>query len=123
MGAFWSGLYEIALDSIEQVPGVVVVSHEELATGGQPAARALFTALGLAWSQAAAAEFEREAGGAQPGQQAALHNFDRRPDAVAGAWRGKLEPGELETIEQVTAPVRSRLDGVRMPLRDLPRAG
>ena len=44
---FWSALHEIALDHADETPELVIVSHEELATGGPPAARALFDRLGL----------------------------------------------------------------------------
>jgi hypothetical protein len=116
MGSFWAGLYEIALDNVAGVPGVSIVSHEELAGGGAPAAQRLFAELGLPWSRATEAEFAREAVPAGETDARALHNFDRPPAAVAGAWRQHLQADEVRAIESVTEGIRQRLHEARLPL-------
>jgi hypothetical protein len=118
MGRFWSALYEIALDDTRDVDGLVIVSHEELAAGGQPAAGRLFTALDLEPSAATRDELTRVGpeGGTGPAGSHDLHDFNRSPAVVAGAWRARLEPGELDAIEAVTRDTRAALDARRLPL-------
>ncbi len=113
MGHFWNALYGMALNDAERVPGLLIVSHTELAAGGEPAAQALFDALGLQWSDQSAAELQLETGAVDSSE---LHNFHRRPSEVAESWRAQLAPGELEVIEMVTADVRARLDAARFVL-------
>jgi hypothetical protein len=45
-----------------------------------------------------------------------LHDLDRAPAAVAGEWRRRLEPGEVETIEAVSGQIRAELDRDRLRL-------
>ncbi|MER7073566.1 sulfotransferase [Terrabacter sp. NPDC000476] len=116
MGRFWNALYGMALNDAARVPGLLVVSHAELAAGGERAARRLFTALGLEWSAESDAELRQETGAVDSGE---LHNFHRKPSEVAESWRARLAPGELETIESVTSDVRARLDAARFVL-DVP---
>ena len=119
MGCFWSALYEIALDHAGEAPGLLIVSHEELAAGGLPAARRLFAALGLRWGTGTEAELLREsAGSGSASASAGLHDFARSPRDVAGAWRAQLGDGELERVEAVTADVRARLHEARFVLTD-----
>ena len=119
MGCFWSALYEIALDHAAEVPRLLIVSHEELATGGIPAARRLFAALGLRWGKGTETELLRESGGSgSASASAGLHDFARSPREVAGAWRGQLGAGELERVEAVTADARARLHDARFALTD-----
>jgi hypothetical protein len=119
MGRFWAALYAMALSDLEQVPHMVVVSHEELAGGGPGAARTLFDALGLAWTERSSGELaagERSAPLAETSVRTGLHNFNRDPLAVARSWRKHLTDTEVKTIEAVTADVRSRLDAARLSL-------
>lgn len=60
MARFWNALYAMALQDVDRVPGVVLVSHQELAAGGAPFARALFDTLGLTWTAAGSAELTSE---------------------------------------------------------------
>ena len=113
MGRFWNALYGMALNDVGRVPGLLVVSHAELAAGGVPAARAIMAAVGLAWSSESAAELQQETGTVDATE---LHNFQRNPSEVAESWRGQLQTGELEVIESITADVRARLDQVRFVL-------
>ncbi|MGC4110221.1 MAG: hypothetical protein QM747_07310 [Nocardioides sp.] len=125
MAVFWSILYEIALDRAEGIDGLVVVSHEGLAGGGMPAVEKLFSTLGLRTSEGTAAEIEREQGaGKAPadtgssggGDRPALHDFNRSPAQAAGAWRDRLEPGELDRMESVGAAMLARLEALRLTL-------
>ena len=118
MAAFWSALYEMALDNAERSgeDDLVIVSHEELAGGGIGTARALFAHLGLRWSASAAAEFGKEPttskdAGVATGHR--LHEFDRAPSAVAGAWRASLDSADIDRMESVSAPVAGRLEEAR----------
>lgn len=115
MGRFWSALYGMAVNDAPQVPRLLIVSHEELAAGGEPAARRLFDALGLRWSRHSAAELAKETATVHATE---LHNFDRNPAEVASSWRRQLRDGELEVIEQATKPVRQRLEEARFRLVD-----
>jgi hypothetical protein len=116
MGWFWNALHEVALDDLEAcADGAVVVSHEELAGSVPTAARRLAGLLGLAWSDTAE---HKLSGGALPVVPITtnLHDFERPPAVVASEWRSKLAPGEIEVIEEITAPVRERLEARRLRL-------
>ena len=136
MGWFWSALYTMALRDVAQIPDAVVVSHEELASGGAPARQRLLTELGLAsgddgHDEHADGDADGDDGQDEPGAQAlvaeavgegghhqggGLHDFDRAPAQVATAWRAKLTQDEIATIEDRTAEVRDRLSSVRVTL-------
>ena len=47
---------------------------------------------------------------------ARLHNFDRAPAAVAEEWRTKLEDGETDAIEQVSAGTLAKVEAARFRL-------
>ena len=103
------------------MPGLVVVSHPEIAGGGVPAGQRLLGELDLTFTAESAAELARESGGGDeprpqvdPGN---LHNFDRDPGQVASSWRRLLEPAEIDEIESVTHAVRADLDASRYDLR------
>jgi Sulfotransferase family len=126
MGWFWSVLYTMALTDVAQLPDALVVSHEELASGGARARHRLFTELGLSSGDEGDDEPETDAvageaadEGAEGGdhQGEGLHDFDRAPAQVATAWRTKLTPDEIATIEARTADVRDRLLSARLTLR------
>ncbi|MDQ6686100.1 MAG: sulfotransferase [Actinomycetota bacterium] len=115
MGAFWSALYEIALDNL--TPDTVVVSHEELVVNGSSAARMLFTTVGLEWNAAAEAQLGgqvTEHSSAQAGTS--LHNFDRDPQDVVASWRKGLTEQERVAVETVTSAVQQRLHEARLVL-------
>lgn len=121
MGRFWSALYGIALDNMDNLAGqearVRFVAHEELAGGGADAGRALFDVLGLRWSAAAAGEYAAtEPSAPRPDAHPVLHEFGRAPTAVAGAWRDRLAPEEVLAVERVTEGVRERLHSRRLAL-------
>jgi hypothetical protein len=113
MGHFWNALYTIALDDLRRVPDALVVAHEEVARGGAPAGRRLFCELGLTWSKLTEEDL---AVGDTPASAdpRTLHNLERSPVEVAGAWRSKLSPADLSTIETVTEAVQMRLASARL---------
>jgi hypothetical protein len=126
MGIFWSVLHELALVDAARA-GTLVVSHAELATGGEAAGRVLADHLGLRWSPAMTAELTRKASpsavsGAvssavsSPVLATQLHHFDRAPAAVAEEWRSHLADGEIEAIEQVSAGTLAKVDAARLRL-------
>ena len=114
MGIFWSVLHELALTDVAAA-GAVVVSHAELASGGEAAGRALAQRLGLTWSPAMTAELTKES---SVGKVSAtqLHNFDRAPAAVADEWRAKLSDAETDAIEQVSADTLAKVEVARLRL-------
>ena len=94
MAQFWAALNTQALRDLASIPGGVVVGHEDLASGGTAASRRLFEALDLGWDGAVERRLSvsRATEGGQPADPAALHNFDRVPEAVASAWRTQVSP-------------------------------
>lgn len=116
MGWFWGALYAMSLHDLDALPGAVVVSHEEVATGGADVLARLFEALALSPTHATTLEHQKESAPAQAAGSRQLHNFDRSPTDVANAWRSRLLPGELDSIEAATTVVRARLAAVRLRL-------
>ncbi len=115
MGWFWSALYSIALHDLEDVPGAVVVSHAELASGGDSAQKAIFRHLGLPWVSS-----RHQAARPDAVSPEALHNFDRAPEAVAEEWQRSLTTTDIKRIEQATLRTREALDRCRLPLLTVP---
>lgn len=120
MAWFWSALYEIALDRIDDATSGQaaprVLSHEELAGGGPEATERLFEVLGLQWGSETSGELSRESAPPRPDESRTLHHFDRAPGEAATGWRRHVTGDELDQIEELTAPVRKRLDEQRLRL-------
>ena len=120
MGLFWAALYRIALNDAARVPGLIVVSHPEIAGGGIAAGRRLLGELDLTFTAESAAELAREPGIVDASvsrvESSNLHNFDRDPGQVASSWRRLLEPSEVEEIESATRQVRTDLEAARYDL-------
>jgi len=131
MGRFWAALYTMALSDAVRTPGTLVVSHEEIAAGGVDAARALFDALGLSWTDRTTEELSAgEVGEAAEPPDAAtgpsplgavaepvrLHRLNRDPTTVARSWRAAVGDDDLESVEKVTRDVLRRLDEIRLRL-------
>lgn len=121
MAWFWSTLNAVALHDLADLDEAVVVSHEELAAGGDDALRTLFDACGLDWRGSGqpprrapdgATAVPRE--GRDAGQ--VLHRLDRAPDEVATAWRAGIDDAELKTLEDLAGPTYRALQAVRLPL-------
>ena len=102
IGEFWAALHEIALDHLP--PSTVVVAHEDVAAGGEPAARELFDRLGQRWPGA-----ERGHRGGGQGSPSGLHRLHRDPKAVAHGWRTDVRTDDVERIEAATGDVLERL--------------
>lgn len=119
MSHFWNALYGMALFDLARTSNVVVVSHGELAAGGGDAAKKLFAALALPWTDGVEKELlppaKRRPAAVEDGGHN-LHNFDRDPVEVASSWRASLDPEDLMTIERETAAVQAQLASVRLPL-------
>lgn len=116
MALFWSGLYEIALDITADVSACLVVAHEELARGGPKAAQQLFALIGLKWTDRSETEFRAGAEGSGEVRTEALHNFDRSAEEAAAGWRRHITDAEIERMELLTEPVRTRLENRRYDL-------
>ncbi len=115
MGVFWTVLNGLVLADLDRAPGTVVVSHHELAAGGEPAAGALFEALGLRPSAETRAEMRGHSRQAA-GSDAALHRLDRDPAEVAASWRRTVDAAEVQRLEDIAGPVLARLSAARLPL-------
>lgn len=116
MGRFWATLHDLALSDIENSQtDLVVVAHHELAGSGPDGGRLLAARLDVAWNDELEHELAKESS-ASEGSATSLHNFDRAPAMVAEAWRARLDPTDVETIERVTAETRDRLDRRRLRL-------
>jgi hypothetical protein len=120
MAAFWAALYDQILADLDRASGALLISHEELASGGEAALRALYAELDLAWSAEAGRPFAVPKATSTPAATAsegrALHNFDRAPSHVAAAWESKLEPAELAELNALTESVQQELAGRRFRL-------
>jgi sulfotransferase family protein len=116
MGWFWGALHAIALHDLAAVPDAIVLSHEEVATGGPRVLARLFETLSLSATAATGKEYAKESAAPATVRAGQLHNFDRSPTDVANAWRSTLLPGELEAVEAATTTVRDRLEQQRLRL-------
>jgi hypothetical protein len=109
MAWFWSALYGIALHDVDRFdPEVVVLAHEDVATGGVEFGRRLFDRLDLRWSDEAAQQLVRGQA-SRAVDQTALHNLDRSPAKVAHEWETRITPEERRRLEQLTNDVHAEL--------------
>lgn len=110
MAHFWRALHQMALAGVGASPSVTVVAHQDIASGGERAGRALFAHLNLRWSSEAGEELTQDP---EDGVgEASLHNFDRSPAKVAQAWRKVLGRGEVDAIEQIAGATLARLESM-----------
>lgn len=114
MGWFWNALYAMAVADLRHAPDTVVVSHEDVASGGPDRARDIYSTLGLSWGEAAEAEVTRKPTGHV--QSSELHNFDRASVDVANEWRSRLTASDVRAVEKATESMRDRLEAVRTVL-------
>jgi hypothetical protein len=122
---FWSTINNRALLSIQNIAQAVVVDHEQLAHGGPAAMRQVYAACGLTWPERQPATVAPAA--TQPDSTAAvassaapvaavndgghqLHRLDRPSDQVASAWRAKVNPADMATVEGIAG---ATLDALR----------
>lgn len=110
---FWNCLYGMALR--ETTPSTAeIVSHRDLAIGGEDAARSLFHVLDLKWTKESQALIHPS--GVRATDELALHNLHRDPATVADSWRDRLSAREIERLDAETVDVRRLLDSRRVPL-------
>jgi hypothetical protein len=118
MAWFWSFCHRVALDDLARLGRGVVVSHAEVAEGGEPAARRLLTSCGLRWSARVEQQLAvpKNAPARTSVERPLLHDFDRPPAQVATAWRTALPAADVARIEDLTATERGALEAVRAHL-------
>jgi Sulfotransferase family len=132
---FWAVLNGVALADLADVPGAVVVSHEELAAGGAEAMARLFVACGLR-RPGPGQETSVLAGGDGAGGSVAprggrvpkartnqngktLHRLDRPAGEVATAWRSAISPDDLAAMNTLAGPTLAALAERRLDLTSL----
>lgn len=122
VAVYWAGLNAVALADIRSgsVPGSVIVAHEELATGGAPAAHGLLEALDLRPGPGTDELFAVDHQGAPDVDQDRLHNLDRDPARVAAAWRATIDDATLEEMATWARPVHDKLVQARLELASTP---
>lgn len=106
----WSVLHDIALADARVIEDVVVVSHEELAGGGPLAVDRLHSRCGLQRREAPASSVRET----RTVNERRLHNLDRNPCRVAGAWRTQIPPRELSELERLTRVTMDALETQRL---------
>ncbi|MDN5767703.1 MAG: sulfotransferase [Humibacillus sp.] len=121
MGRFWDALHRAALEDVAATPGVLVVSHEDLASGGTEALARLTAACDLTPKTQPAAPSRSAASATDASEntgasETRLHNFNRKPTEVAHAWRTRVTDAEVAVLEHHAAATLETLDRVKMPL-------
>jgi hypothetical protein len=119
MAWFWSTLNSVALRDLADVDGAVIVSHEELAAGGEGALRTLFGACELTWPMGEPPRRPEDmpTTSRRPVDSGtALHRFDRPSDEVATAWRSSIDEGDLGVLETLAGPTFAALQAARLRL-------
>jgi hypothetical protein len=120
MAWFWSTLNTVALHDLADVDDAVVVSHEELAAGGDEALHRLFDACGVRVPDRRAQVQREDRTGAPVRHQGesdsaqVLHRLDRAPDEVATAWRAGIDDAELRVLEDLAGPTLRALQAARL---------
>jgi hypothetical protein len=120
---FWVTLNQVALDDLRRVPGAVVVSHTELASGGPSAMRVLYAACGLGWNDRIEAAVRSAGSGEARSPKArvnakgkTLHELGRSSTDVAEAWRSKVSAEDLQTLDEIAGPTLAALESARLAL-------
>lgn len=110
MASLWSWGHDIALADIAEIGRGVVVSHEELTTGGDAALAVLRGQLGLA----APRRPGRGVAGRAPARGSGLHAFSRDPGELTESWRSVLSPEEAIRVHDLTAATAASLAARRL---------
>ena len=120
---FYATVNRVALDDLAHVPGAVVVSHTELASGGAAAMQRLYRACGLGWDDRTEAAVRSAGSGEGKAPKArvnakgkTLHELGRDSSAVAEAWRAKVTGEELATLDEIAGPTLAALESARVDL-------
>ena len=117
MARFWDVLHRLALADTADLPGLVVVDHEDVAAADGRVLAAARAALDLPPVEASTAPGTTPAPAApvrSPEGDGALHRLDRAPEQAAQAWRSQVDPAEAARCEALTGPTRARLDALRL---------
>jgi hypothetical protein len=120
---FWATVNQIALQDLDRVPGAVVVSHAELASGGAPAMRRLYLACGLGWDDRTESAVRSAGSGEGRAPKArvnakgkTLHELSRSSSEIADAWRAKVTSEEFTTLDEIAGATLASLDSARVDL-------
>ena len=117
MALFWAMLNKQALADMESLPGSLVISHEELASGGSNAMGRLYELCGLRWDGHTRDRDRKHRGlGRRSPKANALHNLHRPPQEVAGEWRSRLTNTEVSILDGVAGETLRNLDSKRSVL-------
>lgn len=117
MALFWALLNQQALADMEFLPGSLVISHEELASGGSNAMHRLYELCGLSLnSSTGGLDWKLPNGGRRKPKANALHNLHRPPQEVAGEWRSGLTTAEVSLLDAVAGDTLRNLDSKRAVL-------
>ncbi len=118
---FWATLNSTALTDLADIPGALVISHEELASGGQAAMRQVYQACNLHWSPKVEQALVAQGTTRNPkvtvnAAGKTLHRLDRASESVASSWRAKVTKAELELLEKYAGPTLDALTERRLIL-------
>lgn len=120
MARFWVALNRAALADLRDIPDAVIVSHEEVALGGNDAIASLFDLCGLLWNASVERAIERSgsvpAASTKPPPAKRLHDFSRSSLQVAHAWREEVSFEELQTLEHIAGGMLRDLEAARTSL-------
>lgn len=117
MAHFWAMLNNQALADMQYLPGSLVISHEELASGGSSAMHQLYELCGLRWDSSLGEDDRKSQGvGRHKPKADALHNLHRPPQEVAAEWRSRLTNTEVSLLDEVAGDALNNLDSKRAVL-------
>ncbi|MFD1717374.1 sulfotransferase [Georgenia deserti] len=113
----WRSAYQHILD-LPNEESPTIVAHQDLAVGGIPAARALYSELGLQLSKRGRQNLEQafHAGSTAPPPPGQLHASDRDPRSTTDQWRSRVSEEEAAELRKLTSDIRDRLADRRLIL-------
>lgn len=122
MVAYWLAMHRFAIDDLDTLPDAVLVSHAGIAGGGLEGVGRLFSRLGLTPTDETRAEMSGSASRDSPTQgldkigpdATSLHRLHRSPGEVAESWRGQLDAGEVDEIDELAGPMLAELETRRL---------
>lgn len=114
---FWASLNRQALADLAHVDGALVVSHEEIATGGDTALKQLFDLCALPWKARPQDRTKAlPSTAAQSMDPSALHNLNRPSAQVAESWRKDVSKAEISVLESIAGQTLDDLKSSRVAL-------
>ncbi len=117
---FWSAINGCALADLAEIPQALVLSHEELATGGVAAMQRVYQALDLRWTDAVTAAVSGldRAKEVVNSTGKTLHQLGRTADQVARAWRATVSDAEVTQLEASAGATMAMLAARRLDLSE-----